>query len=195
MSHTVSPKLPVRWWSHPAGQAVAAALLSASVFALTWSLATQARADEPDPVLPDLRDTYLPPVPADDGLFRALGGQAGIEALVSVFHSRLLADRRVAPFFEGADARPFQEVTEVPQPWSSPASMAARAAARATTAACTVAWTSAAPTSMPWWRSCSTAWTCKACLLVCKVVCWPCWGPCTATLMSKCRTKFPTSGF
>jgi hemoglobin len=108
MSHTSSPKSPVRWWSHPAGQAVAAALLSASVFALTWSLATQARAEEPDPVLPDLRDTYLPPVPADEGLYRALGGQAGIEALVAVFHTRLLADRRVAPFFEGSDAQRFK---------------------------------------------------------------------------------------
>lgn len=108
MSHPASPKLPQRWWSHPAAQAVAAALLSASVFTLTWSLASQARAEEPDPVLPDLRDTYLPPVPADDGLYRALGGQAGIEALVATLHTRLLADRRVAPFFEGADALRFK---------------------------------------------------------------------------------------
>jgi hemoglobin len=108
MSLTAFPKSPRRWWSHPAGQATVAAVLSASVLALTWSLATPARAEEPDPVLPDLRDTYLPPVPADDGLYRALGGQAGIEALVSVFHLRLLADRRVAPFFEGSEAQRFK---------------------------------------------------------------------------------------
>ena len=108
MSHSASPAPTLRWWSHPAAQAVAAALLSASVFTLTWSLATQARAEEPDPVLPDLRDTYLPPAPTDDGLYRALGGQPGIEALVAVFHTRLLADRRVAPFFEGADAQRFK---------------------------------------------------------------------------------------
>lgn len=108
MSPTASTQSPLRWWSHPAAQAVAAALLSASAFALTWSLSTQARAEEPDPVLPDLRDTYLPPVPADDGLYRALGGEAGIEALVAAFHTRLLADRRVARFFEGSDAQRFK---------------------------------------------------------------------------------------
>lgn len=96
------------WWAHPALQAVAAALLCAAVFVATWSLASSAHAEEPDPVLPDLRDTYVPPQPADDGLYRALGGQPGIDALVGAFHTRLLADARVAPFFEGSDAQRFK---------------------------------------------------------------------------------------
>ena len=39
------------------------------------------------------------PAPADDTLFRALGGQAGIDRIVGDFVPRLVADPRTAEFF------------------------------------------------------------------------------------------------
>jgi hemoglobin len=41
--------------------------------------------------------------PADDALFRALGGQAGIDAIVDDFVPRLAADPRTGEFFRKAD--------------------------------------------------------------------------------------------
>lgn len=38
--------------------------------------------------------------PADDALFRAFGGQAGLARLMDDFMVRLLADRRMHPFFK-----------------------------------------------------------------------------------------------
>ena len=43
------------------------------------------------------------PVPADDALFRALGGQAGIDAIVADFVPRLVADPRTSEFFKKAN--------------------------------------------------------------------------------------------
>ena len=43
------------------------------------------------------------PVPADDALFRALGGQAGIDAIVADFVPRLVADPRMSEFFKKAN--------------------------------------------------------------------------------------------
>jgi hemoglobin len=43
------------------------------------------------------------PVPADDALFRALGGQAGIDAIVADFVPRLVVDPRLGEFFKKAD--------------------------------------------------------------------------------------------
>ena len=41
--------------------------------------------------------------PADDALFRALGGQAGIDAIVGDFVPRLVADPRTGEFFKRTD--------------------------------------------------------------------------------------------
>lgn len=43
------------------------------------------------------------PVPADDALFRDLGGQAGIERIVGDFVPRLAADPRLGEFFKRAN--------------------------------------------------------------------------------------------
>ena len=40
------------------------------------------------------------PAPADDALFRALGGQAGIDRIVGDFVPRLVADARTGEFFK-----------------------------------------------------------------------------------------------
>lgn len=46
---------------------------------------------------------YVPPVPADDSLYRAFGGQPGLQRLMDDFIERLLADPRMKPFFADAD--------------------------------------------------------------------------------------------
>lgn len=43
------------------------------------------------------------PVPADDALFRDLGGQAGIDRIVGDFVPRLVADARMGEFFKRAN--------------------------------------------------------------------------------------------
>ena len=43
------------------------------------------------------------PVPADDALFRDLGGQAGIDRIVGDFVPRLAADARMGEFFKRAN--------------------------------------------------------------------------------------------
>ena len=43
------------------------------------------------------------PAPADDALFRALGGQAGIDRIVGDFVPRLKADPRTGEFFKKTD--------------------------------------------------------------------------------------------
>ena len=43
------------------------------------------------------------PAPADDALFRALGGQAGIDRIVGDFVPRLVADPRTSEFFKKTD--------------------------------------------------------------------------------------------
>lgn len=41
--------------------------------------------------------------PADDGLYQAWGGKAGIRAVMDDFVPRLMADPRTAPFFKNAN--------------------------------------------------------------------------------------------
>lgn len=47
--------------------------------------------------------------PADDTLYRALGGQAGIVRIVAEFRTRLLADPRLAPYFRDVEETRFRE--------------------------------------------------------------------------------------
>jgi len=42
----------------------------------------------------------VPPAPSDDALYRAFGGQDGLVKLIDDFMLRLLADRRMNPFFK-----------------------------------------------------------------------------------------------
>ena len=48
---------------------------------------------------PAAASTAAAPVPADDALFRALGGQAGIDRIVADFVPRLVTDARMGEFF------------------------------------------------------------------------------------------------
>jgi hemoglobin len=74
-------------------------LLCASLLALmAWP---SARAQEVK--LPDLTDTYVPARPANDALYRALGGEQGLQTLVDRFMKGLLADQRMNPFFAKID--------------------------------------------------------------------------------------------
>lgn len=45
------------------------------------------------------------PLPADDSLYRELGGREAIQHFTDDFYGRLLADRRLAPFFDGLNPR------------------------------------------------------------------------------------------
>jgi hemoglobin len=47
--------------------------------------------------------TYTPTIPADDSLYRQLGGEAGLTRLMDDFMVRLLADPRMQPFFKNVD--------------------------------------------------------------------------------------------
>jgi hemoglobin len=83
---------------------------------LAPAAAAFAQADLPSPaaaasapfVLPDLTDTYVPPRPPDDTLYRALGAAPGLERLARDFLDRLLADPRTGPFFSQADPDQFR---------------------------------------------------------------------------------------
>ena len=46
------------------------------------------------------QSTYTPTIPADDSLYRQLGGQDGLVRLMDDFMLRLLADPRMQPFFK-----------------------------------------------------------------------------------------------
>ena len=46
------------------------------------------------------QSTYRPAIPADDTLYRQLGGQDGLVQLMDDFMARLLADPRMQPFFK-----------------------------------------------------------------------------------------------
>jgi len=48
---------------------------------------------------------YTPTVPADDSLYQAFGGQAGLTRLMDDFMTRLLADARMNPFFKDTDQK------------------------------------------------------------------------------------------
>jgi len=49
--------------------------------------------------------TYTPTIPADDSLYRQLGGEAGLTRLMDDFMVRLLADPRMQPFFKNVDQK------------------------------------------------------------------------------------------
>jgi hemoglobin len=66
-----------------------------------------AQAGESERLLPDLSDRYIPPRPADDTLYRALGGEAGLQRVAEDFLKRLLVDARVARFFTDRDPQVF----------------------------------------------------------------------------------------
>jgi hemoglobin len=48
---------------------------------------------------------YVPKIPADDSLYQAFGGQPGLVKLMDDFMVRLLADKRMNPFFKDADQK------------------------------------------------------------------------------------------
>jgi hemoglobin len=50
------------------------------------------------------------PIPADDQLYRALGGRAAIQRFTDDFYARLLQDARLAPFFDGINRQHLQRV-------------------------------------------------------------------------------------
>jgi hemoglobin len=47
---------------------------------------------------------HAQPAASDDSLYKAFGGQAGLVRLMDDFMARLLADARMRPFFQDADA-------------------------------------------------------------------------------------------
>ncbi len=49
------------------------------------------------------QSAYTPTIPADDSLYRQLGGQDGLVKLMDDFMLRLLADARMNPFFKDVD--------------------------------------------------------------------------------------------
>ena len=57
----------------------------------------------------ELPDSYIPVAPADDALYRALGGQPGLIEIVAEFRTRLLADARLAPYFRDVDETRFRD--------------------------------------------------------------------------------------
>jgi hemoglobin len=88
---------------HTSTRALQVVLLSAGL-----ALAGIALADEPRrPEL--LSDRYVPSAPADDTLYRELGGHEGLGKLVAEFRRRLLADERLAAFFRDVDETRFQQ--------------------------------------------------------------------------------------
>ncbi len=52
---------------------------------------------------------YVPPVPADDSLYQAFGGQPGLQRLMDDLVERLLADPRMKPFFADAELPQLKE--------------------------------------------------------------------------------------
>jgi hemoglobin len=55
------------------------------------------------------QSAYTPKPPADDTLYQAFGGQAGLVKLMDDFMVRLLADPRMNPFFKDADQKHVKE--------------------------------------------------------------------------------------
>jgi hemoglobin len=53
--------------------------------------------------------SYTPPRAADDSLYKAFGGQSGLEKLMDDFVTRLLADARMKPFFKDTDLPEFKQ--------------------------------------------------------------------------------------
>jgi hemoglobin len=57
--------------------------------------------------------SYKAPVKADDSLYRALGGQAGVTRLADDFAPRLMADRRIGEFFRHANQQHLKDTLAV----------------------------------------------------------------------------------
>lgn len=55
------------------------------------------------------QSVYTPKTPADDTLYQAFGGQPGLVKLMDDFMVRLLADKRMNPFFKDADQKHVKE--------------------------------------------------------------------------------------
>lgn len=55
------------------------------------------------------QSVYTPTAPADDSVYRAFGGQPGLVRLMDDFMTRLLADKRMHPFFKDADQKHVKE--------------------------------------------------------------------------------------
>jgi hemoglobin len=83
-----SPPFPMKLFLLPAAFVLALAALPASA-------QTEARSVLPGTV----------PIPADDALYRELGGRDAIQRFTDDFYDRLLADARIAHFFDGLNAR------------------------------------------------------------------------------------------
>src|SRR4051812_27531968 len=80
---------------------LAALLATMSAFAQTSTPAPAASAAKPSPGFS---------APADDALFRELGGRPGIYALVDDFVPRLVADTRTAEFFRKTNQAHLKEM-------------------------------------------------------------------------------------
>lgn len=75
-----------------------------------WALTTCGLASADDRQRPEqIPDSYIPVAPADDTLYRALGGHDGIVRIVAEFRTRLLADPRLAPYFRDVEETQFRE--------------------------------------------------------------------------------------
>ena len=87
--------------------------MTKSLTTLTVLLATVAAfAQEPAPAPAASAATPSPgfSAPADDALFRDLGGRPGIDAIVDDFVPRLVADPRISEFFKKANQAHLKEM-------------------------------------------------------------------------------------
>ena len=55
------------------------------------------------------QSAYTPAIPANDVLYQQLGGEAGLTQLMDDFMQRLLADKRMNPFFKDVDQKHVKE--------------------------------------------------------------------------------------
>ena len=55
------------------------------------------------------QSAYTPAIPANDALYQQLGGEAGLTKLMDDFMQRLLADKRMNPFFKDVDQKHVKE--------------------------------------------------------------------------------------
>ncbi|WP_348690261.1 group I truncated hemoglobin [Acidovorax soli] len=77
------------------------------LLALALALAAPLATAQPAP------RTVLPgtaPLPADDKLYQALGGRDAIQAFTDDFYDSMLADPRLAPFFDGINMKHLKRV-------------------------------------------------------------------------------------
>lgn len=75
------------------------------LLAMAFVLAAPLAAAQPGP------RTVVPgaaPLPADDTLYQALGGRDAIQAFTNDFYASMLADPRLAPFFDGINVKHLQ---------------------------------------------------------------------------------------